>query len=247
MRAIIVAAGKGERLYPLTKDTPKCLLKIANKQCILGNQVNLFKENGIDEIIVVVGYLAHKIEEYLESFTGIQIVTVFNPFYNLSNSIVSCWLAREYMNDDFLLINGDTVIHRTILQDLLRSKYDICLAVCEKNEYDDDDMKVILDHDNNVVKDVSKGIPVSHTDGESIGFFKFKNDAGLIYKETIEKMFREEKNLHIFHHNVIRRIIHDGHIVKYHLVDNALWEEVDFNLDIELLRRNTNLSFFDKQ
>ena len=132
MKAIIIAAGKGERLYPLTKDTPKCLLKISKEQCILGNQVNLFRSNGIDEIIVVVGYLAHKIEKFLKSFSDIRITTIYNPFYNTTNSIVSCWLAQKYMDNDFLLLNGDTVIHETILNDILKSKNDMCIAVCKK-------------------------------------------------------------------------------------------------------------------
>ncbi|HDH04747.1 MAG TPA: phosphocholine cytidylyltransferase family protein [Nitrospirae bacterium] len=243
MRAIILTAGKGNRLYPLTKNTPKCLLKIFNGHSILESQVNLFREYEIDEIVIVTGFLAHQIEQFVELYSDIPIITVHNPFYLISNSIVSCWLAREYMDDDFLLINGDTVIHQTILEDLLKTRDDICLAVSSKEEYDDDDMKVILDTSRKTVKDVSKQIPAEKADGESIGFFKFQRRAGRIYQETIEEMFRNDKNLHIFHHNVIRQIIMNGKEVAYLPVDNALWEEVDFSLDITLLRNNINLSF----
>ncbi|HDZ85246.1 MAG TPA: CTP--phosphocholine cytidylyltransferase, partial [Candidatus Moranbacteria bacterium] len=85
MRAIILTAGKGNRLYPLTKNTPKCLLKIFNGHSILESQVNLFREYEIDEIVIVTGFLAHQIEQFVELYSDIPIITVHNPFYLISN------------------------------------------------------------------------------------------------------------------------------------------------------------------
>ncbi len=245
MKAIILAAGKGERLYPLTRNTPKCLLNISGEQCILGHLVHLFTGGGIDEIVVVVGFQADQVESYLASFSGVRITVVYNPFYSISNSIVSCWMARRHMNSDFLLINGDTVVHETVLATMLESGHTMCIGASRKTAYKEDDMKLILaEGEERLVRDVGRDIPVHKADGESIGFFKFAGNSCHEYTATIEKMFRNESNLHVFHHTVIRQLVRGGQKIHCLMFDRSLWEEIDLRIDLEQLRNNVNLSLF---
>src|SRR5690349_1532881 len=105
MQAIIMAAGKGSRLYPLTKEQPKCLLELGGKT-ILSHHLDVLANNGITDTVVVTGYKAHKVEEHLEGRKGVRIV--FNPFYEHCNVLGSFWMGMPFLNNEFIFIHGDT-------------------------------------------------------------------------------------------------------------------------------------------
>lgn len=99
MRAILLAAGMGTRLRPLTLETPKSLIKVNNKP-LLERQIEFLKEKGIDEIIVVTGYLSEKFE-YLEEKYGVNII--YNDKYNIYNNIYTMYLVREYLENSYVI------------------------------------------------------------------------------------------------------------------------------------------------
>ena len=100
MKTIILAAGKATRLLPLTKDIPQCLLEVNNKT-ILERQVGTLKKAGIDDIIVITGYLSDKIEK-LEKELGIK--TFFNPFYDVSGMALTLWVAKRELENGFIFL-----------------------------------------------------------------------------------------------------------------------------------------------
>ena len=105
MRIIVLAAGKGERLMPLTRNTPKPLLNITDEKTLLELQLESMKKSGvIDEVILVVGYLANQIEAKIGLYRrlGMNIETVYNPFYDVSNNLISLWFAKYYMDKFWL-------------------------------------------------------------------------------------------------------------------------------------------------
>jgi hypothetical protein len=102
MRAIIIAAGKGTRLYPLTKNTPKSLIEVGNGITMLESQLHSLKENGIKDITIIVGYKAEQIEAKIKKYANdFNINTVYNPFYETSNNLISVWMARHFMQGGF--------------------------------------------------------------------------------------------------------------------------------------------------
>ena len=108
MKAIILSAGQGKRLRPLTDHTPKCLLRVRGDEPVLEVQLRALVECGIEEAVVFVGFGADKVEDFVarRSPNGIRVRTVFNPFYSVSDNLATCWLARHHMEDEFLILNG---------------------------------------------------------------------------------------------------------------------------------------------
>src|SRR5690606_34114380 len=120
MRAIILSAGQGSRLLPLTQDRPKCLLPVGGRS-VIEWQVRHLATGGVTEIAVVLGFHADQVADQLQALAGPQLAirTIFNPFYNVSDNLGSCWMARGEMEGDFLLLNGDTLFEPAILKKLL--------------------------------------------------------------------------------------------------------------------------------
>ena len=112
MHAIILAAGRGSRLLPLTKDLPKCLLPIGNTT-VLGMQLDTLYANGVKTATVVTGFNSHMVNAEIKARkVGPRVKTLYNPFFQVADNLASCWMVRGSMRQDFLLINGDlSLIH----------------------------------------------------------------------------------------------------------------------------------------
>lgn len=235
MRAILISAGKGERLYPLTKNTPKSLLEVGNGITLLETQLHSLMENNIKDIVIIVGYKAEQIEAKIKDYQDrLNITTVFNPFFDCSNNLISVWMARNFMDTDFISINGDDVFSPIVVENLLKCKEDITMVIDEKPEYDEDDMKVV--HQNGNIIEVSKKIDKSKANGESIGMIKFINKGPKIYTSTLEEMVRDPENRNVFYLRAIQRIIDKGFKVNYSICKKEDWGEIDFHPDLETIR-----------
>jgi len=118
--ALLLAAGAGSRLSSLTKDTPKCLTEVGGVP-ILARLVNNLRENGIDRLVVVTGHLSGHIGEFLKDKAGdIQIDYIFSPEYRTTNNIYSLWLARDHIQEPFLLVESDLVFDACMLENMLQ-------------------------------------------------------------------------------------------------------------------------------
>lgn len=235
MKAILISAGKGERLYPLTKNTPKSLIEIGNGLTLLETQLHSLLENNIKDIVIIVGYKADQIEAKLKDYQKkLNITTVYNPFYDISNNLLSVWMARYYMQDEFISINGDDIFTPEVVEKLLKSNYDITMVIDEKKEYDDDDMKVI--HKDGHILEVNKKINPQKANGESIGMIKFSNKGPSIYTSVLDEMVRIPENRNVFYLKAIQEIIDKGFKVNYSLCKETDWSELDFHPDLKLIR-----------
>ena len=148
MKAIILSAGQGSRLLPLTESVPKCCLVLDGKP-LLRHQVESLAANGMDEIVVVTGFNHQVVEDVVSKIKiqGVSVRTLYNPFYAVSDNLGTTWIARKEMRSPFLLVNGDTLFEKSTLAQLLSSErvFPITLAVDRKGQYDDDDMKINAD------------------------------------------------------------------------------------------------------
>lgn len=106
-RAIIMAAGKGERMHPLTEKTPKPLIRVRGKRMI-ETVIEALHANGIYEIYVVVGYRKEQFEPLKEEFPGVKLIE--NPYYDTCNNISSLYAAREHLKD-CMILDGDQIIY----------------------------------------------------------------------------------------------------------------------------------------
>lgn len=235
MRAIIIAAGKGTRLWPLTKNTPKSLLDVGQGLTLLEAQLHSLAENNIHDVVIIVGYRAEQIEakvkEYEKDFT---IRTVYNPFYDCSNNLLSVWMARHFMDQDFITINGDDMFTPEVIRTLLQSQENITMVIDEKEHYDDDDMKIVKF--NGQVLKVSKQIPLEEANGESVGIIKFSGHGPQIYVNMLEEMVRHPENRNVFYLRAIQEIINKGYPVHYATCNANDWGEIDFHPDLMMIR-----------
>ena len=102
LKAIILSAGHGRRLLPMTAEIPKCLLDIEGRT-VVEWQIDHLLENGINNITVVVGYGACQVESLLERRYGPgRIHTLYNPFFDVADNLATVWMARTEMSGDLL-------------------------------------------------------------------------------------------------------------------------------------------------
>lgn len=239
MKIIILAAGKGERLMPLTRNTPKSLLYLQNGRSVLETQLEKIEESGVmDKVIIIIGYLGEQIEAKLKNYgSGMKIKTIYNPFYEISNNLHSLWLSKFEMNDDFIITNGDNILEMDVYRDLVRKTPDgIVLTINKKEGYDDDDMKVVIK--NNCVERVSKLIDNKKADAESVGLVKVSGEKSInLFKDTMEELVRNKNYFDKFWLEVFNALSNKGFMVKTFEIDGEKkWQEIDFHLDLEKAR-----------
>ena len=235
MKAIIISAGKGERLYPLTKNTPKSLLEVGKGLTLLETQLHSLAENNVKDIVIITGFKAEQIEAKIKDYQkDMNISTVFNPFFDISNNLLSVWMARHHMHSEFITINGDDLFSAEVIGNLLKSPHDITMVIDEKKEYDDDDMKIV--HKNGEVLEVSKKIDPSKANGESIGIIKYSNKGPKIFSDMLDQMARDPQNRNAFYLQAIQNIIDRGFKIHYSVCKESDWAELDFHPDLKLIR-----------
>jgi len=117
--ALLLAAGTGSRLRPLTNFTPKCLTEV-NGTSILERLVCCLRQNGFKRLVIVVGHLDHCVREFIDKKVwDLQIDYILNPLYETTNNIYSLWLAKEKIDEPFLLVESDLVFDSSLLEDML--------------------------------------------------------------------------------------------------------------------------------
>jgi len=117
--ALLLAAGTGSRLFPLTQNSPKCLT-LVNEKSILERLVVGLKKKGFKRLVIVTGYLENCIKEFLGTISeNMTIEYVYSPLYKTTNNIYSLWMARNIIKEPFLLVESDLVFDISQLDDML--------------------------------------------------------------------------------------------------------------------------------
>jgi len=228
-KAIILDAGEGKRLHPLTENMPKCLIKIGNKT-ILEHQLCNLVECGIKELILVIGYHSNMILEKLKrGFSDLEIKYVRNPIYYKTNTVYSLWLARNEMDTDFIYLNGDVFFHRDILRRLIHSEHNTCLAIDKKRRVGEEEVKVKIV--NGLVKEIGKEINHSMADGEFIGVAKFCKEINVMFKKRLDEVIKEGK-VNAFFELAVQRMLSDHDLYTVDVSDLPCIEIDTFN-DLE--------------
>ncbi len=107
VRAIIMAAGKGERMHPLTEKVPKPLIRV-NGRRMIDSVIEGLRANGILEIYIVVGHLKEQFEELKILYPGVELIE--NPYYETCNNISSLYAVRDHL-EDCMILDGDQIIY----------------------------------------------------------------------------------------------------------------------------------------
>lgn len=242
-KAIVLNAGQGRRLLPLTAATPKCLLPVDGHRTILELQLGALAACGIQHVVVIVGFGADQITRFLaaHAHTGLQVTTRYNPFYATTNNLVSCWIASTEMTEDFLLLNGDTLFAPAVLQRLLAApSAPVTLAIDRKQEYDDDDMKVTLNGGRRLLA-VGKSLDPDRVHGESIGLMTFRGSGVSAFRTALAEALDDPAARQQWYLTVIDRLA-CASLVEVVSIEGLWWTEIDTPAD--LLRTR---AYFDRE
>ena len=225
MKAIILSAGQGRRLMPLTSNLAKCCLPLHGRS-MLEWQLSQISKCDIDEVVVVTGFSSEVVDAIVDRVSGINVRTLHNPMYAHTDNLGTCWEARFEMHEPFVLMNGDTLFEAAILQRLLSMEktYPITLVSDTKPHFDLDDMKIITDGDR--LLKVSKQLDISLVSGESIGLMMFDEAGASAFTEKLEEMMDKADALKLWYLSAIDQLASEG-IVGVCPIHGMSWCEVD--------------------
>jgi choline kinase len=192
MIAVILAAGMGQRLMPLTRDKPKTLLEI-NKTTIIERIVINCLNNQIKEYLVVVGHNKEKVAKECDRLAqkyDITFSVVENQDYNKTNTGVSTYLAvQKLKNKDFLIINGDNVFDEKIIENLLKSK-STAMIIDNYKQLNQESFKISIE--GSTIKDMGKQIDIESSSGEFIGISKVASADVELFGQILSKLTQED-------------------------------------------------------
>lgn len=231
-KAIILSAGQGSRLLPLTADLPKCLIELSGRTLIAW-QVDALFANGVTDIHVVTGFMSDKVEAELARLArpGLTLTVVFNPFYKVADNLASCWMARDAMHSDFLILNGDTLVSEQIVAAVVRgASWPIAVTVDVKPAYDSDDMKVSRDGDRLVA--IGKTLTAEQSNAESIGFLAFRGEGATLFRDTVAAFMKTPAGIENWYLKIVDSIAGTGKVGTVS-IEGHDWAEVDFLNDVE--------------
>ena len=208
MIGVILAAGMAKRLRPLTDERPKCLLTVGQRT-LLQRTVDGIIAAGISELVVVTGYRAQMIRDFLTShYPNLTIHFIDNPDYAHNNNIFSLWLTRPYTEGrDFLLLDSDILFDPQIIPAVLSAEGS-ALAL-NRHELGEEEIKVIVDSENRVVE-ISKVCSIEQA----------------LFRE-LEQMIEGEGLIDIFYERAFERLIPQGH--TFTVVDTTRYFSIELD------------------
>jgi len=234
MKALIMAAGMGTRMNQVHGDIPKGTIPIGDSSILL-NMIKALNGNGFDssDIIIVGGYKCDMIRDHVKD----KAIVVYNPFYDVSDDIVSLWVAQEYMipSEGFIYFHGDTIFGKEFISKLVQNEGERVMLVEKKDECDEEDSKVIVDGDK--VLRVSKKVPLNEAFGEFSGTAKFSGEGVKSFIKHINKVV-EEKGRKNYESETIQSMIDAGEKVEFILTEGIPFCEIDFPKDLEYALAN---------
>lgn len=241
-RAIILSAGQGSRLLPLTAEMPKCMIDCSGRTLIEW-QIRMLVACGVTDIHVVTGFMADVVEKELDrlAMPGVTLTAHFNPFYKVADNLGSCWIVREAMEGDFLILNGDTLVSCPVVERVQQGgDYPICVTVDVKEAYDSDDMKVERAEGGTGARlvHIGKTLSAAQSHAESIGFLAFRGEGGALFRRTVEAVMRTPAGVENWYLKVIDRLADTGRVGTVS-IQGMEWGEVDFLNDVEVAERLT--------
>lgn len=229
MKALILNSGLGSRMGVLTSEHPKCMTEISAKETILSRQLRMISEIGIKEAVITTGYYDAVLVNYCQSLDlPIHITFIKNPIYDKTNYIYSIYCAREYLDDDIILMHGDLVFENEVL-DKVYTFEDSCMTVSSTLPLPEKDFKAhVVDG-----KVMAVGVDIFNEAMEAQALYKLKKDDWKVWLDKIVE-FCEADNTKVYAENALNALNGAANIHALD-VENLLCAEIDNPEDLAVV------------
>jgi choline kinase len=229
MKAIILAAGVGKRLWPITQHRPKCLIEIGGKT-LLHRYLEALASLGIQRADIVVGYKQEMIRAAVEANAcGVRVNFLVNDQFH-RGSISSLWIARTALDDDVIVMDADVLFHREILRRLVQSSYPNALLMDETVKQTGEECMVVVEGGRVIA--LTKKMPARYDlAGEGVGFLKVRH-ADTPHVVASLRSFVDREAWQMEYEDALVeffRTVKVGHEV----IGGLPWTEIDFPEDVE--------------
>jgi len=238
MKAVILAAGPGSRLQPLTERVHKCLIKVADER-ILERQVRYFDQAGIEDIYVVIGYRSDEVEGAIQSLnkdtSNTTVHAIRNPIWDQTENLYSLYLASEFVRGEpFVIANGDVFADQGIIERICESAHE-SIVPYDSQEFDPEELKIELNNGRpSAILDKGK----RNGDGSTIGMFALSSDASNeLFSDIDDHVNKDSEKKQWFEASLDR--IFDNVDFKAFDVKEFRWFEIDTKNDL----KKASLSF----
>ncbi len=201
---------------------------------LLERQLHHLRTVGLQRIVVVCGFGVEKVRSVVDTmpFAGVELL--YNPFYAMSDNLISLWVARSEMNEDLILLNGDNIFHPGTVQTLLQQRTPCSLLAARKARYTDDDMKLYLNGE--CVSHIGKTLSCQQADAESLGMLLFRDRGVTALRQALEQIVFHDSALNSHFPAVIQRMIDDGHPFTSCFAHPFACSDVDTPADLARVR-----------
>jgi choline kinase len=242
--ALLLAAGTGSRLYPLTESMPKCHT-IVNGISILERLVTGLIRQGFKRLVIVTGHLEHRIREFLGTQIGsITIEYILSPLYKTTNNIYSLWMARERIWEPFLLVESDLIFDESLLHDM-RSPDRIAVAR----------MQPWMNGTTVTLKTNRRVKRFQNGSAEPSDEIKYKTVNMYSFSLTSWQRIKEQLDQHIslgrvnnYYETVLAEMVANGHLsLQAVSFDNKPWYEIDTLADLAKAEKLISAERHEKQ
>lgn len=239
MLGIVLAAGGGTRLRPLTDELPKTLLPVDGERTIFELAVANLAAVDITDIVVVTGHAAACLDDArpaLQTRYGVTLHPVFNDRYADWNNAYSLWMAREAFAESALLINGDTVHPSHVERNLLetRGQAPMLLALDDAKRLGEEEMKVEL-HTDGALHRINKALDPAAVHGEYIGVTLIEAEAAEPLADALQATY--EKDPSLYYEDGYQLLADRGGQIRTTSIGQTDWVEVDNHADLARARQ----------
>ncbi len=225
MKAVILAAGKSSRLYPVTLEKPKCLLEFGDGKTLIEHQIDMLKRCGVTEFIVAVGYLKDKVKDKL----GDSVVYREFDDFEKYNNMHTLYSIKDDLDDDVVLLFSDVVLGENLLRKCVDSEKDFCLLVHNRDVLPETMRVKIMEEG---VVDIGSHIPPEKGDGNFIGVGKFSKKGISMLVDEMARMIDDPSHDNDYYTIPLVNIAKENK-VWFESVDDEPWIEIDFLKDYE--------------
>lgn len=229
MKALILNSGLGSRMGVLTSEHPKCMTELNHKDTILSRQLKLIVEAGIEEVVMTTGYYDSILEDYCYGLNlPLKYTFVRNQIYDKTNYIYSIYCAREYLDDDIILMHGDLVFENSVFDDVINSD-NSCMTVSSILPLPEKDFKAVTSQ--GIITKV--GIEFFDNAVSAQPLYKLKKNDWRIWLDNIIS-FCENGNVNCYAENAFNEIS-DKCIIFPLDVSDRLCAEIDNPEDLKFV------------